>query len=49
MEDLEPEVAVTGHGLPMNGDELKENLRKLNRNFNEIAIPDHGKFVDDNK
>lgn len=45
LEALKPNIAVTGHGLPMSGNELKENLRYLVENFNEIAIPKNGRFV----
>jgi glyoxylase-like metal-dependent hydrolase (beta-lactamase superfamily II) len=43
---LEPSVAATGHGIPMNGSKLKEALPHLAQNFNELAVPDHGKYVD---
>ncbi|HEX7063907.1 MAG TPA: MBL fold metallo-hydrolase [Bacillales bacterium] len=43
--DLKPKVAVTGHGRPMFGEELSTGLDKLVREFGEIAIPDHGRYV----
>ncbi|MGP4077812.1 MBL fold metallo-hydrolase [Halobacillus sp. K22] len=46
LESLHPKVAVTGHGLPMAGAQLNEDLAILNREFDKIAIPDKGKFVD---
>lgn len=46
---LEPHIAVTGHGLPMEGNELTENLRELADRFEELAVPKHGKFVGKNK
>ena len=42
---LNPSVAVTGHGLPMAGEKLTKSLEKLVRNFDDIAIPDHGKYL----
>ncbi|WP_227935348.1 MBL fold metallo-hydrolase [Alkalihalobacillus deserti] len=45
LEALNPSVAVTGHGLPMTGEILKMNLQMLSRDFDKIAIPDYGKFV----
>jgi glyoxylase-like metal-dependent hydrolase (beta-lactamase superfamily II) len=42
---LHPRVAVTGHGLPMEGEELEQGLTKLINEFETIAIPDYGKFV----
>ncbi|MEK4628158.1 MBL fold metallo-hydrolase [Solibacillus sp. FSL R7-0682] len=48
LEALKPEVAVTGHGIPMSGQQLAEGLEKLVKNFDNLAIPDHGKYVDRN-
>lgn len=45
LAELKPTVAVTGHGLPMSGELLKESLEKLVTNFDEIARPDYGKYV----
>lgn len=44
---LNPAVAATGHGTPMSGTELSEGLAELVRRFDEIAIPDRGKYVPD--
>lgn len=46
LADLEPELAVTGHGLAIRGAELRDGLRKLADRFDEIAVPDHGRYVD---
>ncbi|MEK4029524.1 MBL fold metallo-hydrolase [Pseudobacillus sp. FSL P4-0506] len=48
LEALEPTVAVTGHGLPMSGELLTNSLQKLVKEFDQIAIPDYGKYVDKN-
>lgn len=45
LEALKPEIAVTGHGLPMDGEELRENLSYLTSNFNEIAKPKHSRYT----
>ena len=45
LERLEPNYAITGHGLPMEGETLKENLAKLVNEFDDIAVPAHGKYV----
>lgn len=45
LEALKPQVAVTGHGLPMSGEELAENLNYLVEHFAEIGRPDSGKYV----
>lgn len=47
LEALKPSIAITGHGLPMVGKLLTESLQKLVQEFDSIAIPDYGKFVDE--
>jgi len=44
--ELKPSVAVTGHGLPIAGDLLASSLEKLVENFDTIAVPEYGKYVD---
>ena len=45
LEALKPNVAVTGHGVPMSGESLVTGLKKLVREFDRIAIPDYGKYL----
>lgn len=45
LQALHPEVAVTGHGRPMTGEHLLVEFDKLVEHFDEIAIPEHGRFV----
>ncbi|WP_420796989.1 MBL fold metallo-hydrolase [Alkalihalobacterium alkalinitrilicum] len=45
LESLRPSVAVTGHGLPMVGEALANNLSMLANDFGRIAVPDYGKYV----
>jgi glyoxylase-like metal-dependent hydrolase (beta-lactamase superfamily II) len=45
IRDLRPSVAVTGHGMPLSGQMLTEGLDMLVREFDRIAIPDYGKYV----
>lgn len=45
LEALKPSVAITGHGLPIAGETLTGYLKELVENFDEIAVPDYGKFV----
>ncbi|MFB8374694.1 MBL fold metallo-hydrolase [Paenibacillus taichungensis] len=45
IEALKPKVAVTGHGLPMSGEVLTTSLKKLVNEFDQIAVPDYGKYV----
>ncbi len=44
---LQPKFVVTGHGLPMSGEQLGDSLTYLVENFTEIAIPDYGEYVDE--
>ncbi|MFD9627057.1 MBL fold metallo-hydrolase [Peribacillus muralis] len=46
LEALKPNIAVTGHGYPAEGEELKLGLSKLAREFDSLAKPDHGKYVE---
>lgn len=43
---LAPTVAVTGHGMPIAGRELREGLALLAKDFDRLAIPEHGRYVD---
>lgn len=43
---LRPDAAVTGHGPAMEGEELRKGLQQLRDNFEKIAIPAKGKYVD---
>lgn len=45
LNELHPSVAVTGHGVPMEGEILESSLKKLAEEFDKIAIPDYGKYV----
>lgn len=42
---LQPEVAATGHGLPMRGAEMRRQLDELARDFDQLAVPAHGRYV----
>ena len=43
---LEPSVTITGHGTHMEGEALRNGLRDLVQNFEELAVPKYGKFVE---
>ncbi len=45
LEALNPEIAVTGHGIPMTGEDLRENLSYLTTNFKEIAMPQNSRYT----
>jgi len=42
---LEPEYVVTGHGRPMQGNQMRAALRLLAHDFDRIAMPDQGHYV----
>ena len=43
---LEPELVITGHGRAMHGAHMTMALHALAENFNRLAVPEHGRFVD---
>jgi glyoxylase-like metal-dependent hydrolase (beta-lactamase superfamily II) len=47
LADLEPEIAATGHGRPMAGEELRQTLHHLADNFRDIAVPHSGRYIDE--
>ena len=42
---LRPAIAATGHGTPMRGDALTRGLEALVAGWDEIALPDRGRYV----
>ncbi len=42
---LEPELAITGHGRAMHGQAMRDALRALARNFEQVAVPAEGRYV----
>ena len=48
LEALRPSVAVTGHGLPMAGELLTDSLKRLVQEFDDMALPDYGRYIDKN-
>jgi len=46
LEALKPLAAIIGHGLPLTGDLLSNSLEKLVTEFDSIAVPDFGRYVD---
>ncbi len=43
---LAPELAVTGHGRAMRGAAMRDALQTLAQDFDRVAVPDGGRFVD---
>ncbi len=46
LAELEPELVVTGHGKAMQGPQMRAALHKLAADFERIAVPKDGKYVD---
>lgn len=45
LANLEPETVATGHGQPMKGEHMRKMLHKLADNFEEQAVPHHGRYT----
>jgi glyoxylase-like metal-dependent hydrolase (beta-lactamase superfamily II) len=43
---LRPSIAATGHGVPMHGQDLISGLERLVAEFEHVAVPDHGRYVE---
>ena len=43
---LAPELAITGHGRAMRGAAMRDALQTLAQDFDRVAVPDGGRFVD---
>ncbi len=46
LAELAPELAITGHGRAMRGEAMREALRTLARDFDQLAVPEHSRFAD---
>ena len=44
---LEPELVLTGHGHPLRGPEMRAARHLLARDFDRIAMPTHGRYVNE--
>jgi glyoxylase-like metal-dependent hydrolase (beta-lactamase superfamily II) len=45
LAELRPEYLVTGHGPALAGVEMRTALENLARNFDEVAVPEQGRYV----
>jgi len=45
LRQLKPTLAITSHGTPMKGEELKVALENLSTRFHQEAIPEQGRYV----
>lgn len=46
LRNLSPSVVISGHGQYMEGEELRLGLDKLADDFDTLAVPSHGRFVE---
>jgi glyoxylase-like metal-dependent hydrolase (beta-lactamase superfamily II) len=46
LADYAPTAAITGHGPPMRGERLQQELRSLASHFDQEARPAHGRYRD---
>ncbi|RYZ59084.1 MAG: MBL fold metallo-hydrolase [Chitinophagaceae bacterium] len=42
---LNPQTIIPGHGTAMEGEALQKGLQRLVKEWEEIAVPDHGRWV----
>ncbi|HEX6915801.1 MAG TPA: MBL fold metallo-hydrolase, partial [Chitinophagaceae bacterium] len=47
LADLEPSVIATGHGKPISGPSLRDELSLLVEEFDTVSKPSHGRYVND--
>ncbi len=45
LQALHPAYAFTGHGKPVEGQTLEQGLTRLALDFDRLAIPEHGRYV----
>ena len=46
LAQLDPDLVITGHGRAMRGPALREALHALAREFDRVAVPDQGRYLD---
>ncbi|MFS0674787.1 MBL fold metallo-hydrolase [Ornithinibacillus sp. 179-J 7C1 HS] len=45
LQELNPKTVIPGHGISLKGEELTKGLRELVANFEQVAVPDYGKYI----
>jgi hypothetical protein len=45
LAELRPEVAATGHGVPMYGEQMRQELEQLLCEWDRVAKPSYGRYV----
>ena len=46
---LRPDLVITGHGRALGGPEMRAALDALATNFDEVAVPTHGRYVEERR
>ena len=46
LASLNPEIVATGHGIPLRGDRMRQELHQLAANFDIVARPVRGRYVE---
>jgi glyoxylase-like metal-dependent hydrolase (beta-lactamase superfamily II) len=46
LASLRPDLVVTGHGRALQGPEMLRSLQTLARDFEKVAVPEHGRYVE---
>mgnify|MGYP005857869257 CR=1 FL=1 len=46
LASLKPSLVIPSHGVPLQGEELTNHLENLARHFEDITVPEHGRFVE---
>ncbi|GAB6136886.1 MBL fold metallo-hydrolase [Halanaerobaculum tunisiense] len=46
IQELNPKLVISNHGLPIKGKELNNQLENIVNNFSKLAIPDQGRYVE---
>jgi glyoxylase-like metal-dependent hydrolase (beta-lactamase superfamily II) len=44
---LDPEIIASGHGKPMQGEEMRRELNNLSRHFDQLAVPAQGRYINE--
>jgi glyoxylase-like metal-dependent hydrolase (beta-lactamase superfamily II) len=45
LASLNPEVVATGHGVPLRGERMRQELHELANNFDAVARPTRGRYL----
>jgi glyoxylase-like metal-dependent hydrolase (beta-lactamase superfamily II) len=45
LASMHPSIVATGHGVPMRGDAMEQELQRLARDFESLAVPNSGRYV----